>query len=276
MHMRVGDELVDVVDRRGGDLGGSKICHVLGQRARADERDDRRLAGFGVAHPVAVGAKPRVGDHVLAADRAEQPLGHRLDRGGDADIAAVLGAEDVARRGRLRAAAGALAHRAGQPVDRRLGGDEREQRVEQRQVDDLAGAALGLDLAQRDHHRKGAIEPGDHVGERGRRQGRLAVGKTGARGIARHALDQGAEAGPVAVGPVLAPAGNPQDDRGAGCARCSTSGPSPIASSVPGRKFSISTCARRDRGRGTARARAPRAGSSPRSSCCANRPSNGR
>ena len=72
-------------------------------------------------------------------------------------------------------------------------------------------AALDLDPAQRHHHREGAVEPGDHVGERGRRQHRLAVGKAGARRIARHALDQGAEAGPVAVGPVLAPAGDAHD-----------------------------------------------------------------
>ena len=61
-------------------------------------------------------------------------------------------------------------------------------------------------------HREGAVEPGDHVGERGRRQDRLAVGEAGARGIARHALDQRAEAGPVAVGPVLAPARDAHDD----------------------------------------------------------------
>ncbi len=71
---------------------------------------------------------------------------------------------------------------------------------------------LRLDLAQRHHHRKGAIEPGDHVGERRRRQGRLAVRKSGARRVAGHALDQGAEAGPVAVGTALTPAGNPQND----------------------------------------------------------------
>ena len=71
---------------------------------------------------------------------------------------------------------------------------------------------LALDLAQRHHHRKGAIEPGDHVGERRRRQGRLAVRKSGARRVAGHALDQSAEAGPVAVGTVLTPAGNPQND----------------------------------------------------------------
>ena len=72
---------------------------------------------------------------------------------------------------------------------------------------------------------------------------RLAVGKAGARGIARHALDQRAEAGPVAIGAVLAPARDAHDDQAAGCARCSSAGPSPIFSSVPGRKFSISTSA---------------------------------
>ena len=133
-HMRIGHELVDVVDRRRGDLGALENLHVFGQCARADEGDDRRLAGFGVPDPVAVGPKPWVGDHVLAADRAKPPLGHGLDRGGNADVTPVLGAEDIARRGRLRPAAGALPHRPGQPVDRRFGRDEREQRVEQGQV----------------------------------------------------------------------------------------------------------------------------------------------
>ena len=142
---------------------------------------------------------------------AEQPLRHRLDRGRDADIAPVLGAEHVARAGRLGAAAGARPDLAGQSVDRRLGRDEREDRVEQRQIDDLARAALDLDPAQRHHDREGAVQPGDHVGQRGRRQYRLAVGKAGARGIARHALDQRAEAGPVAIGPALPPARDAHD-----------------------------------------------------------------
>jgi hypothetical protein len=70
-----------------------------------------------------------------------------------------------------------------------------------------------FDLAQRDHDRAGAVEPGDHVGERGRRQGRLAVGKASARGISGHAFYERAKAGAVAIGSVLAPAGNPQDDQ---------------------------------------------------------------
>src|SRR5215471_11665395 len=40
-----------------------------------------------------------------------------------------------------------------------------------------------------------------------------AVGKAGARGVARHALDQGAEAGPVTVRAVLPPTRHTQDDQ---------------------------------------------------------------
>ena len=66
--------------------------------------------------------------------------------------------------------------------------------------------------AQRRHHGEGAIEAGDHVGERERRQHRLAVGKAGAGGKAAHRLDQGAEAGQRRVGPGLAEARHPHDD----------------------------------------------------------------
>jgi hypothetical protein len=41
----------------------------------------------------------------------------------------------------------------------------------------------------------------------------LAIGKAGARGIARHALDQRPKAGAVAIRSVLPPAGDPDDDQ---------------------------------------------------------------
>jgi hypothetical protein len=94
-HMRVGHELVDVVYRCDGDLGTLEDCHVFGEGARADEFDNRRLTRLGVPNPIGVGAKPRVGEHVLAADHAKQSLGHRLDRGGNTDVAPVFGPEHV-------------------------------------------------------------------------------------------------------------------------------------------------------------------------------------
>ncbi len=77
----------------------------------------------------------------------------------------------------------------------------------------MSRATLDLDPAQGDHDGERAVKPGHHVGERGRRQHRLAVGKPGARGIARHALDQGPETGPVAIGTILPPARDPDDNQ---------------------------------------------------------------
>ena len=72
-----------------------------------------------------------------------------------------------------------------------------------------------------------AVDAGDHVGERQRRQHRLAVGKAGAGGKAAHRLDQRAEARQLSVRPGLAEAGHPHDDQ-LGVARLSsTSGAEP-------------------------------------------------
>ena len=85
--------------------------------------------------------------------------------------------------------------------------------IEQRKVDDLAGAAVVLDLAQRDQRRGRAEEAGDAVGQVHRRQHRLAVLEAVDGGKARHALDQRAEAGAPVVGAVLAPARDAHDDQ---------------------------------------------------------------
>ncbi len=206
LHMRVGDELVDVVDRRGGDLGLLEHGEILGKRARLDEFGDRPLRLVDVLHAVGVGAKARVVDHVGAADRAVEPLRHALDRGRDGDEAAVLGLIHVARRGVVGAAADARLDLAGELIERGLGPEDREDRIEQRQVDHLTRAAALLDLAQRDQHGARAVEARDHVGERERRQHRRAVGEAVLRRESRHALHQAAEARLVAIGPVLPPA----------------------------------------------------------------------
>ena len=87
----------------------------------------------------------------------------------------------------------------------------REQRIEQRQVEHLALAAVHLDLAQRHQRGTVAIEGGHAVGEIHRRQYRLAVLEAVHRREARIALDQRAEARLVAIAPLLAPAGNAQN-----------------------------------------------------------------
>jgi hypothetical protein len=60
-----------------------------------------------------------------------------------------------------------------------------EERIEERQVDHLAEAAVHFDLAQRDHHARRAVEAGVRIGHVHRRQHRLAVGEAVERREAR-------------------------------------------------------------------------------------------
>ena len=84
MHVRVLDDLRDVVDRPDRDLGLLEEGDVLGLRARGDERADDRVQLVGVLHALGVGAVARIVDQVGPADRAEQALGHLLRRGREA------------------------------------------------------------------------------------------------------------------------------------------------------------------------------------------------
>ena len=68
-----------------------------------------------------------------------------------------------------------------------------------------------LDHAERRQRGEAAVDAGDHVGQRQRRQQGRAVGEAVEMGIARHRLDQRAEARMVAPRPVLSPAGDAQD-----------------------------------------------------------------
>src|SRR5687767_1402080 len=205
--VRVLEDLRNVVDRADGDLGLFEESDVVRLAAPGNEGADDGIQLLGVLHPVYVGPVARIVDEIRAADGAERALGHFLRGGREPDVLAVVAEVDVARRGIGRAAAGARPRLAGQPVIRRLRPERREQRVEQRHVDDLAAAGQ-LGRAQRDQRGRGAVESRDGVGEVHRRQHGLAVAEAVHRRKARHAFDQRAEAGPAPVRPILAPAGD--------------------------------------------------------------------
>src|SRR5207244_1747868 len=98
-----------------------------------------------------------------------------------------------------RAASGARLHLAREAIARRLRPEHREERIEERQVDHLALAAVHLDFTQRDEHSGYAVEPGVRIGHVDRWQHRLAIGKAVEGGEARDALDQRAEARAPAI-----------------------------------------------------------------------------
>ena len=118
---------------------------------------------------------------------------------------------DVAGHRAGRPAAAPLLRAAGEPVVGGLGPERVEDRVEQRQVDHLAPAAVHLHLPERRHGREGASEAGDRVGEIHRRQDGLAIREAVHVGEAREPLDQRAETGTTPVGSCLAPTRNPHD-----------------------------------------------------------------
>ena len=143
-----------------------------------------------VAHPVCVGAEAGIVVQFGPSDGRQQAFAHALHGGGEGDELAVAAAIDVARGGVLGLVAGAHADLARDAILDRFRGDEREHAVEEREVDDLAAAGLHFDVAQRRHHRVGAVEAGDHVGRGQRRQGRRLVREAVEVRVAGHALDQ--------------------------------------------------------------------------------------
>src|SRR4029453_13642453 len=99
----------------------------------------------------------------------------------------------VAGGGAFGGAAHALAHLARELVDGGLGAEDREDRFEQAQVDDLAAAAVNLDAPHRDHRGHGPGEPRDHVGHGEGREHGLAIVEPVAWGEGRQGLDEGAQ-----------------------------------------------------------------------------------
>ncbi len=116
------------------------------------------------------------------------------------------------------AAVGAAGHRvrqprpearlllAGQLVERDQRTHQLEQALQQVDVDHLADAR-----AQRHHRGEGADQPGHLVGQRDRRQQRLAVGLPAERGQPAHRFGDRGEPRPVRVRPVLTEPGDARD-----------------------------------------------------------------
>ena len=100
-------------------------------------------------------------------------------------------------------------------VQRVLGGGRAEdgkQRLVERDVDHLTASRDVIAVTQSGQDGGRARERGDHVGHRERGERRRPVGRARRRRKAAHRLDHGAEAGPVAIRAVLAPAGYAGED----------------------------------------------------------------
>ncbi len=89
LDVRVFEELADVVDGRGGDLGLLEEPDGIDQRASLDEAADDRVHLFPALHALGIGFEGRILIQIVPADGAEEPLRHGLGGRGDRHPAAV-------------------------------------------------------------------------------------------------------------------------------------------------------------------------------------------
>ncbi len=210
--LRVLDDVGDRVD--GGDrrLALRERLHHLLRRPLADPLLDDLVELVDVLDPAHVVGEPRLLDQVRTTDDAHHALGDRLRAGREPEPLAVLREVGVARGGEGSAVAGSALHDAELVVEEGLRAEHPEERLIDREVDDLAPAlAAVLAPPKRDHHGRAARERGDAVPERERGQCRRFVRPAVDVREAGDRLGERPEPRQVAVGTGLAEAGRAHD-----------------------------------------------------------------
>ena len=169
-HVAICQQLRCVADRPDGDAPAVEEGQVLGERSAADEvADDPSTSSMWASRRASV-AKRGSSEYVGAADGLEQASRHAVGGRSTRTPNAVGGLVGVARRGGAGTAAGARLELAGEPEVGHLRAEDRQHRLEQRQVDHLARSALHPHAPQRHHRRAGAVQAGGHVAEEDRRR----------------------------------------------------------------------------------------------------------
>ena len=164
------------------------------------------VQGAPVARAVGQSAEARVVGEGLDAQGAAEPAEHRLPRGRDVDVA-VLGLEDPGGDARGMIVPGLGRDLAADEPARGLEVEHRHHGLEQGGVHPLAAPAA-LALEQRQENALREVEPRRQVGDGDADPHGALAGQTGHGHQPTHALGDLVVAGAVAVGPVLAEAGD--------------------------------------------------------------------
>ena len=189
-HLRIGEHLVDGVDRPAGHFRGGEDFDPLGGRAGRERLVDLRIQRGAVLRAVDLALEIFALEEVLAPDALADAPPHRFPGRGDIHVAVFR----LVRRGR----------HAGRMIVSRLARDlalhqvARRLEVEQRDLRHEERGLHPLPLA-----RHFALEERGHDSQR-REQARRDVGD---RHEPAHALRDLVESRPVAIGPVLAEPG---------------------------------------------------------------------
>ena len=201
--VRVGGDVGHVHHRADRRVGGGQLGHRLRRRPRRAPRahDPFELVAGGGAT-----LERREARVVADAEHDHHPPGDAVAARRHGDPAPVGAAVRPARHGVRQAGAEPRLQRALQRVHRRQRAHQVEHRLQQVDVDDLAAAAV-----QGDHRGERRGEPRRLVGQRHRRQQRLAVRLAVDRGEPAHRLGDRREPGPPGVRAVLAEPRDPRD-----------------------------------------------------------------
>ena len=163
--MGVLDQRIDAEYRSDRDVMDSEVIEIFIERPLCHEIGNVDVEGLHIGQSRSVGAEALIFNELRHPDGLHDPLRHALRRTRHNHPLAVLAGERIARCSSLCAIAHALWQPSGVLVDRCVGSQDRDHRLEQRKIDHLSLAASGFHFAQGDQGRECPGKSSHHVGQ---------------------------------------------------------------------------------------------------------------
>src|SRR5581483_12283790 len=211
--VQVAHDVGDVVDLARRHVGAIEHAQHLLQVVRGAPVADHLFEFFGALDPAVVFRERGIVGEVLASYGRHHALENRIAVGTDHDVFAVAGGIGVGGNDARKRRAAAVAHEAADIVFRQQTFHEAEHRLVERDVHHLAATAVDFPAAQRHQRAERTVQRRDRIAQADSDPHRRAIGIAGNETQASHRLADGAEAGAVAVRPVLPVAGKTHQDQ---------------------------------------------------------------
>src|SRR5258706_7379998 len=210
LHLRVGEHLVDGVDRTAGDFALGEYLDPLGGAARRERLVDLGVERDAVLRAVLLALEFLALEQVFAAHSLAYPPPHAFAGRGDVHVAVFRLVRGGRHAGRMVVARLPGRH-ARHQVARRLEVEQRDLRHQQIRLHPLSSSGF-LALEQRRHDPERGDKARRDVRDRGARAHRSLAGQPRDRHEPAHTLRDLIEARPVAVRSILAEARNARED----------------------------------------------------------------
>ena len=186
--LRICHDVRDRVHRRDGRVVLLKHLQDLFGRAHTNPLTDQQVELLLVLGATPLSGEPRLGDDVFAPDCPHHPLGDRVRRGGQGEPLPVARLVRIPGSREGTPVAHPRQLQAELVVEKHLGTEDREQRLVDRQVDDLAHSTCRISPPERRHDAERTRERRDAVCQSERREGGRLVSPAVHFGEAREPL----------------------------------------------------------------------------------------